>query len=329
MLPTAVVAAVALMMPTSKGMNRVALVELGSGCCHSDDSTKAAIRACNDAIEWNSVKVRTIIPGGYDGMQLHVQIGVPNPENVDVGRVAACFPYGNLLPIVIESGGLLGSSRAGLPSDEPREGLMTVANACVTVGYSVEGNNGEEAPTPAADRREPASSLLSPPPPPPSPSPLPRTPSAPTTFLSPLGELDGAAGVSSTDAADDRTDEERALAKRLSERILTPYEAFAMLGEEEGDVELFDVRPSTALSDLGGMSVKGAKALPVDALLRGEVPLPASDLAAVVLVCPRGSPYSLRALDFLAEACPTAVCVEGGVVAWEEYKLPVGRLGET
>ena len=73
-----------------------------------------------------------------------------------------------------------------------------------------------------------------------------------------------------------------------------------------------------------------ARVLVLDAEVEGgEVPLPASDLAAVVLVCPRGSPYSLRALDFLAEACPTAVCVEGGVVAWEEYKLPVGRLGET
>ena len=58
---------------TSKGMHSVALVELGSGCCRGGDSTKAAIRACNDAIEWNSVKVRTIIPGGYEAMRLHVQ----------------------------------------------------------------------------------------------------------------------------------------------------------------------------------------------------------------------------------------------------------------
>ena len=50
---------------TSKGMNRVALVEFGSGCCHSDNSAKAAVRACNDAVEWNSIKVRTIIPGSY------------------------------------------------------------------------------------------------------------------------------------------------------------------------------------------------------------------------------------------------------------------------
>ena len=35
---------------TSKGMNRVALVEFGSGCCHSDNSAKAAVRACIAAV---------------------------------------------------------------------------------------------------------------------------------------------------------------------------------------------------------------------------------------------------------------------------------------
>ena len=109
---------------TSKGMAKVALVELGSGCCHGANSTKAAIRACNDAIEWNSVKVTNIIPGGYDAMRLHVQIAVPSPATVDVDAVARCFPYGQLLPVAVEEGGLLGSSRAGVASDEPSEALM-------------------------------------------------------------------------------------------------------------------------------------------------------------------------------------------------------------
>ena len=100
-----------LTMMDGKGMNRVCLVELGSGCCHGNDSTKATIRACNNAIEWNSVKVRTIIPGSYDAMVLHVHVAVPAPETVDLAAVAACFPYGNLQPIVVEDGGLLGSVR--------------------------------------------------------------------------------------------------------------------------------------------------------------------------------------------------------------------------
>ena len=113
---------------TSKGMAKVALVELGSGCCHNTNSTKAAIRACNNAIEWNSVKVTTIIPGGYDALRLHVQIGVPSPETVDLDAVARCFPYGQLLPVAVEEGGLLGSSRAGVPSDEPPEAKMVRPN---------------------------------------------------------------------------------------------------------------------------------------------------------------------------------------------------------
>ena len=124
-----------------KGMNQVALVELGSGCCHGTNSTKAAIRACNNAIEWNSVKVRTIIPGGYDAMMLHVHIAVPAPDTVDLDAVAACFPYGNLQPILVESGGMLGSSRANLPPDEPPDGLMTVACACVTIGFNDESDS--------------------------------------------------------------------------------------------------------------------------------------------------------------------------------------------
>ncbi|KAL1527119.1 hypothetical protein AB1Y20_015801 [Prymnesium parvum] len=120
---------------TSKGMQHVALVELGSGCCHGAKATKAAVRACNDAVEWNSIKVRTIIPGSYDAMKVHVHLGVPEPEAVDLEQIAACFPYGELLPISVEKGGLLGSSRAGLPADEPPEAHMTVAVACVTIGW--------------------------------------------------------------------------------------------------------------------------------------------------------------------------------------------------
>ncbi|KAL3916003.1 MAG: hypothetical protein SGPRY_007001, partial [Prymnesium sp.] len=59
------------------------MVELGSGCCHGGKPTKAAVRACNDAVEWNSIKVRTIIPGSYDAMKVHVQLGVPDPRSVD------------------------------------------------------------------------------------------------------------------------------------------------------------------------------------------------------------------------------------------------------
>ena len=118
-----------------KGIENIALVELGSGCWHGDNSTKAAVRACNNAVEWASVKVRNIIPGAYESMKLHVHLGVPNPDQVDLKQIASCFPYGRLQPILLEKGGLLGSSRGGVASEETVDGLMTVACACVTIGW--------------------------------------------------------------------------------------------------------------------------------------------------------------------------------------------------
>ena len=41
----------------------------------------------------------------------------------------------------------------------------------------------------------------------------------------------------------------------------------------------------------------------------------------VLLVCSKG-PKSLVALDFLADLCPRAVCVAGGIAAWDEAALP-------
>ena len=49
----------------------------------------------------------------------------------------------------------------------------------------------------------------------------------------------------------------------------------------------------------------------------GRVALPSPE-QLVVLVCSRG-PKSLVALDWLAEACPRAVCVDGGITAWDAY----------
>ena len=38
-------------------------------------------------------------------------------------------------------------------------------------------------------------------------------------------------------------------------------------------------------------------------------------------MCSRG-PKSLVALDYLAERYPNAVCVEGGITAWDAAALP-------
>lgn len=141
---------------STKGMDKVVVVQTGCGCCHGRDITKASIRACRDAIEYNSIKIRTIIPGGYDAMRIHVQIGVPNLPSetttnttrtsssssvplLDLDAIAAEFPYGQLIqPIdVVMGGGLLASNGMYIAgtSGQAKDDL-TLAVACVTIGYN-------------------------------------------------------------------------------------------------------------------------------------------------------------------------------------------------
>ena len=67
-------------------------VECGMGADqHGQDATKACVRACRNAIEFNSLPaMRKLIPGGYEGMRLHVQLGVPPAyiEGIDFDKVS-------------------------------------------------------------------------------------------------------------------------------------------------------------------------------------------------------------------------------------------------
>jgi len=112
--------------------------------------------------------VRTIIPGSYEAMRLHVQLAVPEPEAVDLDPVAACFPFGTLVRVDVEQGGLRASSRAGLLAEEPAEAHMTVAVACVTVGWGDPDAAGAGS---ALEEAAPPPLPLPPPPPPPPPPP--------------------------------------------------------------------------------------------------------------------------------------------------------------
>lgn len=115
----------------------------------SHDATKAAVRAVRNAIEFNSIPgVISHLPGGRKEMLIHVKLGVPRLlsdsalqkkeelRHVDVWQVAKVFPYGKLLPIEIEVGGL------SFPTGRVVEELGDVDDvgicvaACVTLGYA-------------------------------------------------------------------------------------------------------------------------------------------------------------------------------------------------
>jgi uncharacterized protein (TIGR02058 family) len=127
----------------SRHVPTILFIECGFGCDqHGQTATKAAVRACRNAIEFNSLpRVGTLVPGGYDRMRLHVQLGVPEPyvRAIDEAAVRAVFPYGEC-HIDVEAGGLLADSGIALERMGDKNRDMIIAVACMTVGY-----DGDEA----------------------------------------------------------------------------------------------------------------------------------------------------------------------------------------
>lgn len=119
----------------------ILFVECGFGCDqHGQTATKAAVRACRNAIEFNSIpRIGKLVPGGYEGMRLHVQLGVPEKylNDVDEEAVKAVFPYGDCR-VDLEAGGLLADSGIALEAMGDKNRDMVIAVACVTVGYGDE-----------------------------------------------------------------------------------------------------------------------------------------------------------------------------------------------
>ena len=115
---------------------KLLFVEAGFGCDqHGQNSTKAAIRACRNAIEFNSLcAIRELIPGGYENMKLKVQVAVPNHKEVDVNAIKDVFPYGEVIP-VIEEGGLCANSGIQLDAMGDKNTDMLIAVAAIYVGY--------------------------------------------------------------------------------------------------------------------------------------------------------------------------------------------------
>lgn len=123
--------------PDELRLSKVIIVESGFGCDqHGQSSTKAAVRACRNAIEFNSLPgLRDVIPGGKENMIIRVQIAVPQPNDVDIQAIAEIFPYGKLLTPEITHGGMSASSGVELPELGDKNDQMFFAIAVVSVGY--------------------------------------------------------------------------------------------------------------------------------------------------------------------------------------------------
>ncbi|MDA0788810.1 MAG: Lin0512 family protein [Proteobacteria bacterium] len=102
------------------------ITEMGMGTdVHGRDYTVAAERAVFDAIHHSSLHFFAHIGKTAKDMEIDLLIGVPNPEAVDIARVAAVLPYGNV-KVTCQKGGL------EIPSDDGRDAIV-IANAGVVV----------------------------------------------------------------------------------------------------------------------------------------------------------------------------------------------------
>ena len=106
------------------------LTEFGMGSSlRRQDYTEAASRAIRDALWHNSINLAELFGKDKADMQITVDVGVQQPEQVDAEALAAIFPYGQIT-VQVTKGGL----------DVPRaDGAPTVmANVAISVALDVE-----------------------------------------------------------------------------------------------------------------------------------------------------------------------------------------------
>ena len=85
-------------------LKRVAL-EIGMGTdIRGMDYTKAAVRALRDALWHNSLSVGPALGLDVDAMEVEVNIGVPQPDQVDKAAVLAVLPHGTGTVNVVQGG---------------------------------------------------------------------------------------------------------------------------------------------------------------------------------------------------------------------------------
>ncbi len=94
------------------------------------DYTRAAERAIRDALWHNSLSLAEAFEFPKEAMQIEVEIGVQQPDAVDVAPLLGIFPYGQPT-ISITQGGL------DIPKPDG-QGATLIANAAVVVYFDME-----------------------------------------------------------------------------------------------------------------------------------------------------------------------------------------------
>ena len=91
-------------MPQTPKRTRV-ILELGSGNdLHGSDYTKAALRAVQDALHHSSLAFIHSLKVDKKKLDVDVTIGVKRPEQVDIEKVKASLPVGNVTVKAVRGG---------------------------------------------------------------------------------------------------------------------------------------------------------------------------------------------------------------------------------
>ncbi|MFK7875268.1 MAG: Lin0512 family protein [Paracoccaceae bacterium] len=108
------------------------LTEFGMGTSlRRGDYTQAACRGVRDALWHNSINLAELYGFSKEDMQIRVDIGVQQPDRVDVSKIAAEFPYGQP-DIHVSLGGL------DIPRPEGSGNPTVVANIALSVSFDME-----------------------------------------------------------------------------------------------------------------------------------------------------------------------------------------------
>jgi len=109
---------------------RMAL-EIGMGTSlRQGDYSRAAVRALQDALWRNSVSFAEAFGFEKSDMLVDVEIGVQQPEAVDIEEIKAVLPYGQCAVNVV-AGGL------DIPKPDG-EGVTILANAAIVISFNME-----------------------------------------------------------------------------------------------------------------------------------------------------------------------------------------------
>ncbi|NDV19464.1 hypothetical protein GO013_08545 [Pseudodesulfovibrio sp. JC047] len=120
-------------------------IELGYAAdLHGEDMTKAAVRAVRDAVSRVCLCGIVEICGRdrFQGVHVHADVAVPDPEGVDREAVLASIPIGETT-LTVTSGGLRVPG-IEVPCFAPGVRSIVVACAALTVSIETDGVDAQE-----------------------------------------------------------------------------------------------------------------------------------------------------------------------------------------